>query len=49
METKTILNALNFQETLKIIHDDDKEEDDTSKLKVFPELMRILSKNIRDN
>ena len=49
MEMKPIVNVSNFQEALKNIQDDEKEEDDTSKLKVSPELMRILSKKIRDN
>ena len=35
---KPIVNVSNFQEALKNIKDDEKEEDDTSKLKVSPHL-----------
>ena len=49
LESNPTLNANNFKEALKNIVDDDKEVEDTSKMKINPELITTLLKKIREN
>ena len=49
LESNPTLSSNNFQEALKNIVDDDKEEEDTSKMKINPELIKTLLKRIREN
>ena len=49
IESNPSLNANNFKEALKNIVDDDKEVEDTSKMKINPELITTLLKKIREN
>ena len=49
LESNPTLSSNHFQEALKNIVDDDKEEEDTSKMKINPELIKTLLKRIREN
>ena len=49
LESNPTLNTNNFKEALKNIVDDDKEVEDTSKMKINPELITTLLKKIREN